>query len=1269
MKTIRNWLERHKAHTPFFIIFIIALFVVVRSYEPGTYLSGWDTLHPEFNLRLYAERVLFGAWQEHQGLGAPASQAHAAELPRLPILFALDVLLPQSAVRHAFFYLMYLAGIAGVYVFIQDSWFEKEKERRYHWAAAFGALLYGLNLGTLQHFYVPLEMFAVHYATIGWLIWSVWKFIKTSRIKYLGWYFLFQVLSAPSAHTATLFYMYSFVVFIFIGAFAFVHHWNRKWLALKKIAVLTGTMLAAHSYWMLPNLYYIFQHSGYVQEAKISRHFSTEAFWQNQAFGAFHNVLILKNFLFNWKDYSFAEGNFVVLFDEWNKYLRSVVGYPFLYLTAVIYLAGIVIAAVKSKKRGFEKMALLVLFLLPFFFLNNLNLPSEYLFSLLQKSSSTFREALRFPFTKFSILYMLAAAVLFSEGWKTLYRLAPKLLSKQYQRTSKLLVVIATFLLIILPNYPALQGFLVSDSMKISYPEYYFEMFAWFEDQPREGRIVKLPVTDFWGWTYHDWSLLNTSQGYQGAGFLWFGLPQPIMDREFDRWVPTNEFFYHEIAHALNQNNTDSLELLFRKYGITWLVFDGTAFDPDDPDKDYSQELRSLVASTDTIAKVWESGPLQVYEFLPANESWLSSEAMVSTSTKFDFGGSDPLYPMSSYYRSSPVMSQVAYPYADLLREETNEAFHVTDSTATAERSIDSSYNQLILPAWEEYSDSIPADIWIRMTEQGEAVLTIESILPRVGFGSTIVSLSDFAETRTLSLRVPVPSVQEEYILVLNDTYIYFPHSEDSIFLGSFIIPLENSQIVFYSGKSSITYPFLRTETLFVNNCETGRQDNEAIRHKSLGNGIELNATNVVACASDGMFRQTDTPGLLAVSFSYESSTAATATRLCLFSKDTPGCLNTDPLYTFAAAERTKQAKVYQTVDRPLNFNISFNLDAKNASKEIAYSDALVEFHPQAFSFDLPLNQLQSLLPPELAVELPSGSDRITLSQGFGNESELFQGRSPFQYSHRANCGDQSGVVGFANDADKMLINAERKGIACVFYTFNQIEPSQGYALTVEAENSRGRELRLIVSDQFSAVLQEIFEPYQNIRKTALLSTDRNSTSLNAEFYGDSFGKFQSVNAIGSLSLFPFPIEWAGGVRLQKNAVISTPVLTINYARRFSNFYYLTSVDNAGSTEGVLQLSQSFDHQWQALNISHPFRKLEHVTTNNWSNGWLVPPGKHTIMLLYWPQLALFGGLAVLMTTSLVLMLLIRQNSDGWFVARGSKGYILKQKLLHLLSR
>ena len=57
-----------------------------------------------------SQRVVFGAWQEHQGLGAPASQAHLAELPRLPLLYILNSLLPQSAVRFSFIYLCYVLG-------------------------------------------------------------------------------------------------------------------------------------------------------------------------------------------------------------------------------------------------------------------------------------------------------------------------------------------------------------------------------------------------------------------------------------------------------------------------------------------------------------------------------------------------------------------------------------------------------------------------------------------------------------------------------------------------------------------------------------------------------------------------------------------------------------------------------------------------------------------------------------------------------------------------------------------------------------------------------------------------------------------------------------------------------------------------------------------------------------------------------------------------------------------------------------------------------
>lgn len=1269
MKTIRHWLERHKAHTPFFIVFIIALFVVVRSYEPGTYLSGWDTLHPEFNLRLYAERVLFGAWQEHQGLGAPASQAHAAELPRLPILFALDVLLPQSAVRHAFFYLMYLAGIAGVYVFIQDSWFEKEKERRYHWAAAFGALLYGLNLGTLQHFYVPLEMFAVHYATIGWLIWSVWKFIKTSRIKYLGWYFLFQVLSAPSAHTATLFYMYSFVVFIFIGAFAFVHHWNRKWLALKKIAVLTGTMLAAHSYWMLPNLYYIFQHSGYVQEAKISRHFSTEAFWQNQAFGAFHNVLILKNFLFNWKDFSFAEGRFVVLFDEWNKYLRSAVGYPFLYLTAAVYLGGVVIAAVKSKKQGIEKVAFLVLFLLPFFFLNNLNLPSEYLFSLLQKSSSTFREALRFPFTKFSILYMLAAAVFFAEGWKTLYRLAPKLLSKQYQRASKLLVVIATFLLIILPNYPALQGFLVSNSMKVTYPEHYFEMFEWFEQQPREGRIVKLPVTDFWGWTYHDWSLLNTPQGYQGAGFIWFGLPQPIMDREFDRWVSTNEYFYRELSYLIRSNDAEGLETLLQKYQIKWLIFDSLTIDPDHPEKNFVADYYTILGSTNNIGVAWQSGPLTVYENVANQEGWLTSEPVYATSTKTDFVQADPIYDeFNNYYLSTETESQVEYPFVDLLKEETDENFSISENSASTQRAIQGQYDNLVIPSWTAHSSTLPVNLWVQMTEENEVILTINSILPEIEIDGKSFPINSFAETSSITVGAQIASPQEEYVLVINDTFIFFPHSQEQIFLGSFVIPVESPQFHLYSAQSDIAYPLLTTNRIFVNDCETGAPDSSKIEYQLLENGVTLKSDGAVACASDGIFRNIEGPGLLSVSFEHQSATANTATRICLFARGVPGCLNSDPLYTYSSRGSNQNVQVFQEIDRPIDINISFNLDAKDNHKEITYSNALLEFNPLATSIDVPMSELNRLLPLSGTIPIDGEAKFISISQTFGLESELLQGRGASQYAHLGNCGDHLGYGGGETISDKLIVSAYNSGVACVFYSFEQISPQQEYVLLTEAENINGRELRIAVSDQSSNVMQEIFEPYEIKKKNIMLSSERATTSLSVEFYGDSFGNYPSENKIGSLSLFPFPNKWVGNLRLQDVELNATHELEMTETKRLANYYYLAKVHNSNNNTGLLKLSQSYDHQWHIINLNNPFQTFKHVRVNNWANGWLVPSGTHYLLIIYWQQLALFCGLLLLIITGVLLIFLMKKHHDDWFEAKGARGYILKKKLLRLLT-
>ena len=155
------------------ILIGIVLIICFQNYIPGTYLSGWDTLHPEFDFPEYFKRI-FSVWQEHQGLGAPAAQAQAAEIPRLIIYYLSSLVLPSSFLRYCYFFLTLIVGVLGVYYFV--------KELHKNQAVAFlSALFYLLNLATLQIYVLPLEMFATLFAVIGWIFLFSTKF-ETARI-------------------------------------------------------------------------------------------------------------------------------------------------------------------------------------------------------------------------------------------------------------------------------------------------------------------------------------------------------------------------------------------------------------------------------------------------------------------------------------------------------------------------------------------------------------------------------------------------------------------------------------------------------------------------------------------------------------------------------------------------------------------------------------------------------------------------------------------------------------------------------------------------------------------------------------------------------------------------------------------------------------------------------------------------------------------------------------------------------------------------------
>ena len=264
-----------------------------------------------------------------------------------------------------------------------------------------GSLFYLTNLGTVQHFIVPFEMFATGYAILPWLLWSGACYIdQNSKKKYIL-YLIFAVLSAPMAYAATLWYA------SFIGIALFFLLYKRG----KTTLVLIGTLLAVNAYWIGPNLYFIKTHGQEVQESKINRLFSPEAFAKSQMFGNPLNTMALKNFLFDWQIMNPKTGQFEQVLQAWQDHLKNPVIAAFPYLIFALAVVGMVTSSRKPKLA-----ALIPTTILAFGIILNGTWPIDRIFVSLETYLPIAKEALRFPFTKFSLLAMVGLSFYASLG-------------------------------------------------------------------------------------------------------------------------------------------------------------------------------------------------------------------------------------------------------------------------------------------------------------------------------------------------------------------------------------------------------------------------------------------------------------------------------------------------------------------------------------------------------------------------------------------------------------------------------------------------------------------------------------------------------------------------------------------------------------------------------------------------------------------------------------------------------------------------------------
>ncbi|MBI4028917.1 MAG: hypothetical protein HY376_00960 [Candidatus Blackburnbacteria bacterium] len=633
---------------PYLIILAVVAILYATNLKADTYLTGWDNLHPEFNFWINIKRSIFAVWQEYQGVGLLGGMGHAAGLLHQIYILILSLILPQSLLRYTWTFLCLLIGGLGAYQLALNI-LSNNKEASFpkRLAAASAGLFYIFNLSTLQTFYIPFETFTAHFAFLPWIVWSAMRFLSTKTWKSLLIFSLISLAGTISYYVPTLF----LVTLLALGILSLVHLIYYKNLhPLFNVAKLFFATILVNSFWLLPFLYFTFTNASVVPTAKINEMSSTGVFLENKNFGNIQDVAILRGLWFDRTDINLS-GQSDYLMAGWREYAYSI---PF-QVVGWIFFALIIFGLYSSiKSRNRLQITSAALFVFAFTMLMVNTPPFSWIVALFRNSLPFFAEAFRFPFTKFSILASLSYALLLSTGTHAIFKIIPRRLLKNLFCG----VIVAVLLVYLFPLY---QGKLFYAREQSKIPPEYFQTFEFFKKQNPNTRIANFPQYTFWSWNYYWW-------GYEGSGFLWYGINQPILDRAFDPWSNYNEGYYWELSHALYSKNPQTLSEVLEKYQVNWLLVDKNVFSSINQKTLYTDELEGLLEKSNKATLAQQFGNIDIYKVnlsTQVNNFVFSADNLPGVEPKYSFASEDKAFSLVGHYSS--LGSNYYYPFRSLL--------------------------------------------------------------------------------------------------------------------------------------------------------------------------------------------------------------------------------------------------------------------------------------------------------------------------------------------------------------------------------------------------------------------------------------------------------------------------------------------------------------------------------------------------------------------------------------------------------------------------
>lgn len=1191
---------------PIFFLTLIIAALCFLNYDQGTFLTGWDNLHPEFNPQIYLKRTIFAVWQEYQSTGLLGGMAHSADLPRVIFIYLLSLFhYPTNLIRYTTTFLPLIFGPVFVYLLLHKIFsYTKHSHKTIKISSFLGALFYLFNLSTMQTFFIPFETFTWFYGFIPALIYYLIIYLEKPKLTNFLRLFFISFISSPAFYVETMFVVLFLCLIPFLIESIFK---NKKAFANTVTTTLSLiTIILPHLYWLLPVIFFVVTNGHITTQNHINSVSSVETYYRNLEFANLQSLFSFKSYLFKYLDLG-PNQKYQLLLTPWLNHLNS----PIIKTIGVFFVVTTIIGIYYSLKTKIKHTYsfLVILIICAFFLLGGGQITS--------KSIPLLSELFRSPFTKFSLPLAFSFSFFFSVGVIFILDIFAFL---DTHLTYNFTLFTFSFLLFTYIS-PAFSGNFIDQNMRVNIPNQYFELFSYLNNQPVDDRIANFPQHTFWGWNYYSW-------GQRGSGFTWYGIKQPILDRAFDVWEKTSEDYYQDVITALYSQNQEAFNQTIDQYNVGYILVDKSIVAPDTKASLGLNYLQEIINNSDQYQLEKTFGDnLYLYKNLNhKTKDFLSTTSATNQTT--------PLLninqrPNQSWYEKAGFINT----NINLNSEETNKTINIPSITESEDQ----------LPYQIEYKRNL-----------NSINLKITPITPYIFINNTQVDL----DTQSQLLTVPLSQNTSKLIISLQNQYLSFDLPQETLttsnyaYLNQIYLPTrQNIELEIYQGIPTEQYPIINS---FINNepkqCYTNKE-NRHIEKIVAPRMVTLLGTDVVACLSAPL-PPVNPDQLLALSFTYYSPTLTTAN--ANITNENYNANNANQIF-----ESSKTPKRGQVFIKPTSDNKQANLileaeETKNI-QEITYKDIYLSSHDLLYKTSFKPQfikskkfELSSTQSAKIQFSLPITNTNLDIIQTPQSNSLFPESRNCDQFNN----GQTVKIT-----KDNNILYQSKNAIECDYLNLRHLPHNLNYIVGLDVTNQVGLPLVTCLENHQTrrCDVYERLKTQEGLQYlTSFIKSPKEQNGYTLHLFNQSFGNNLTQNSLNSITIHPFPLNFLKSISVQKSQNTFSHA-TITSSDHPFEFLYKLQVGATGSS--VINLFQTKSPFWKAIQISpedynkpplllatkylflyQQSFKFAQTNTSNWYNSWDIPSGGNTILIIYIPQYLEFFGLIILIIIPLTLL-------------------------------